>query len=409
MTITIAMMLGFDLPASILMLVVLASAALNLALMATPRLRSGYSKAWIGEGYARSLLAFDLCQLGILLMLTGGIINPFSVLMLAPVTVAAATLSRTTTIMISLLALAWGVVVTFIALPLPGLGDDFTVPLYFRLGLLLAVELTIIFTAFYLSHMAEQSRTMASAFSSVHLALEREQRLAAIGGLAANAAHELGTPLATIAVVAKEMYKEAPEGSLKEDAQLLVEEAARCRDILTEISRSKKLDDGESYNLITIEGLIEVALERHQGDYDCPVEIIIEPPEGANRGEQPRLVRRSEFIQGFGNVIQNALQHAESAVSVTASWNEEAVTFTVRDDGPGFDPDLLFRLGDPYIKGDYQKRRGRSSMGIGVFIATTLLNHCGANVVFSNRLRTGGARVDIELPLDAGLAPHDGS
>ena len=231
--ITGVLLLGFDVPAFWAMLVVLASAILNIALMSSRRLRSGHSNAWIGEGSAAFLLAFDLCQLGLLLMIIGGIVNPFSVLLLAPVTVSAATLSRFSTIIISLMAMTWAVLVTFVSWPLPGLDGSFEVPLYYRMGMMMAVELGIIFIAFYLSNMAEQSRTMASAFSSVHIALEREQRLAAIGGLAANAAHELGTPLATIAVVAKEMYKEAPEGSLKEDAELLVEEAARCRDTRT--------------------------------------------------------------------------------------------------------------------------------------------------------------------------------
>jgi two-component system sensor histidine kinase RegB len=396
-TIAIAIALGFVMPAGLAMSVVLISALVNLWIMSRRRLRQGRSSAWIGGRAAMSVLLFDLCQLTILLLLTGGITNPFAILLLAPVTVSAATLSLRETSLISVSAIVLTALVAFISLPLPYLDQALEVPFYYRAGLGLALSLAIAFTAFYLSNIAEQSRTMASALSSVHLALEREQRLSAIGGLAANAAHELGTPLATIAVVAKEMWKDAEEGSpAKEDAALLVEEAARCREILTEISRSKKLDDGASYNLLPMASLIDLAIERHASNYDCPVAVRITPPDGQSEQDQPVFPRQPELVHGLGNLVQNALQHAEQQVWVGLTWDASHIHLQVEDDGPGFEPELLYRLGDPYLKGEQERKRGGSSMGIGVFIATTLLNHCGATVIFSNR-QEGGASVEVSL------------
>ncbi len=397
LTIAISIAMGFVMPAGLAMSVVLISALVNLWIMSRRRLRQGRSSAWIGGRLAMAILLFDLCQLTILLLLTGGITNPFAILMLAPVTVSAATLSRKETSVISVTAIAMTLLTIFVSTPLPYIEQALEIPPYYRLGLGTALILAIAFTAFYLSNIAEQSRTMASALSSVHLALEREQRLSALGGLAANAAHELGTPLATIAVVAKEMWKEAPEGSsVKEDAGLLVEEADRCRTILTEISRSKKLDDGVSYNHLPMASIIDLAIERHALNYDCPVLVTLYPPEGQGEQDQPMFARQPELVHGLGNLVQNALQHAEQQVWVGLSWTETHILVQVEDDGPGFEPDLLYRLGDPYLKGEQERKRGGSSMGIGVFIATTLLNHCGATVTFSNR-QEGGASVEVSL------------
>jgi len=375
--------LGFRLPLLPALGVVGASVLLNVVLILLRQVA-----ARLGERDAALCLGYDILQLALLLYLTGGLQNPFSILILAPVTVAATILSRRPVIALSVFAV---VAISVLALwhqPLPWRTEPLVFPAELVLGIWVALVLATVFIAGYTWSVAQEARRLRDAVSATQLALAREQRVSAVGALAAAAAHELGSPLATIAVVAKELVRDLPEDSPHaEDAALLLSQSERCRRILAELAQQPEHDGGSPYTRLPISALVEAAGTLHQ---DPEVKLIFAT--AAQSAPEEPLVRRSpEIMHGLNNLIQNAVQFARREVSVTTFWDEASVTVEIADDGPGFPVHLLGRLGEPYIS----TRAGASDhMGLGIFIALSLLERSGARLVFDN-LPEGGAHVAI--------------
>ncbi|HUK59396.1 MAG TPA: ActS/PrrB/RegB family redox-sensitive histidine kinase [Stellaceae bacterium] len=364
------------------------SAALNI--VATLSRRSGRR---LGDREALLYLGYDMLQLGVLLCLTGGLENPFAILMLAPVTVAATVLSRSSVIALSALTVAALSLLAVVHLPLPVRPGTSLVPnpLYL-LGMWTALVSSTVFIAGYIWSVAQEARRMRDAFAATQLALAREQRISAVGGLAAAAAHQLGSPLATIAVVAKELVRDVPAGSaFAEDAKLLLSQSERCRTILAELARRRDEESGE-YAPLPFSALVEAAGAPHSRP---GIEIVYRTApghEGARAEEEPLVAPRPEIMHGLGNLIQNAAQFAKTEVAVTTSWSEDAVSVDIVDDGPGFAQQVLPRIGEPYISG----RVGETPhMGLGIFIAQSLLERTGARLDFAN-VAEGGAEVVVE-------------
>ena len=356
------------------------------------------SGAWVSDREVIANLCFDLVQLAVLLGLTGGLQNPFALLILAPVVVSAWTLSRRSTLIISALAL---VLASFLAvwhLPLPWPEDGILLSPIYVWGLWIALVIAVVFIASYVSSVAQESRRMSQALEATRLALAREQQLSALGGLAAAAAHELGTPLATIAVVARELQRELSSDSpLREDVELLHAESLRCRSILAGLAERPAWDDGSPYHRLPMSALVEAAAAAHSRD-GVVLELNAGPAIDSD-AEQPIVPRNAEVLHGLGTLIQNAVQFARSRVDVDLTWDEESVMLRIADDGPGFDMTVLSRLGEPYYStGPRDRRRGEGQhMGLGIFIARTLLAHLGAGLEFSNEI-SGGAVVEIRWP-----------
>lgn len=388
----VAFGLGSPVPMVPSLSVVAVSALLNLRLQMR---RDGRER--LRESEAAFYLAFDIMQLAVLLYLTGGLENPFALMMLAPVTVSATILGRKSTVNLCLLALVCATVLTVTHFPLPWIEDEFTLPDLYVTGIWCALVIALIFNAAYAWWVAEEARQLSTALAATQQALAREQRMAAMGGIAAAAAHELGSPLATIAVVARELARELPEGSdLSEDVQLLLSESQRCREILASLGRDPTPDAGQPFSAIPIDMLIEQAAAPHQRD---DVAVIVEVQDGTGdggmpNGDVPSVVPSPELLHGIGAFIQNAVQFARATVEIAVLLGPKGLTVTIEDDGPGFPITLLTRLGEPYVSG----RGNRDGhMGLGVFIATTLLSRTGAEVEFGNR-REGGAQVVIRWP-----------
>lgn len=382
---------GFPLPMALALAIVAASAALNLTLQ---RRRPGRDR--LNEREAGFYLGFDILQLAALLFITGGLGNPFALLMLAPVTVSATILTRRSTIHLCLLALACATVLAFAHLPLPWAEPDFRLPPVYTAGLWAALVVALVFNAAYAWWVAEEARRISAALAATQEALARQQRLAAVGALAAAAAHELGSPLGTIAVVARELARELPANSdLAEDARLLLSESQRCRDILASLARRSEPEPHSSFTELPFDALVEQAAEPYQRD---GIAVIIEAhgPEGAPvAGRAPAVRPTPELMHGIGSIVQNAVQFASATVEVTVAWDDDGrFSVEVEDDGPGFAPSVLPRLGEPYVS----TRSGRDGhMGLGLFIARTLLERTGAELGFANR-DDGGARVDVRWP-----------
>ena len=380
---------GFPVPLAAAFSVVGASLLLNLIVM------SGHpTPVRLGERAAAAFLAFDIMQLAALLYLTGGLENPFSFLLLAPVAVSATILSIRSTFALCVLSVASITLLAVRHYPLPWAEGGFSVPQVYVLGTWVALAVGIIFFAIYTWRVAEEARRMANALTASQLALAREQQFAALGGLAAAAAHELGSPLGTIAVVSGEIARDLPADSpITEDVRLLISETARCRDILAELS--DRSDDGEDrsspFALLPLHALVQVAADRHHQDH---ITFSFEETPIRNdddKGAEPVVLRSPEIIHGIGNIIQNAVQFARSTVYISSGWDAESIRVSIRDDGPGFPPGVLEHVGEPYIS---SRTNSAGHMGLGIFIARTLLQRSGAGVAFEND-RTGGARVDI--------------
>lgn len=400
---TVHALLDFGLPLVPLSVIIGALALLNLITALRHR-----GVTWLSDRPARLYLACDLLQLLGMLALTGGLQNPFSVLILAPVVVSAATLSRRSTVMLVLLAICGIALLAWLHLPLPWDRSGLELPPIYVAGILTALILAVVFTTAYVSSLALEARRLGDALGATQLALAREQRLAALGGLAAAAAHELGSPLATISVVARELERELPsdlpdDHPLREDTALLRSEAERCRQILGELANRPDEDEDTPYHRLPLSALIEAAAQ----PYLRPgISLQIHPEDG--EGEQPLVPRLPELLQGLAMLLQNALQFAEREVTVHLAWNGHRAKVTIRDDGPGFDEAILGELGEPYVSTGSRDRRKAAPgdmeadteehMGLGIFIARHLLGQLGATVSFCNR-HPRGAEVVIEWPL----------
>lgn len=335
-------------------------------------------------------LGFDLLQLSALLWFTGGMTNPFALLILAPVVTGATTLSRSVLIILGTLAAGLSFALLFSSAPLPWSPQGaFELPFMFRLGTWSALMVGTIFTSLYAWRAASESRRMSEALAATEAVLAHEQKLSALGGMAAAAAHELGTPLATIQVTAKEMARELdPNTSLGEDARLMLSQAIRCRDILKQLSQ--RGDEGDLiHDQLSLEDLLDEAVEPFFG-FGADINVRVE-----GDGPPPQIERQAELLYGLKNLIENAADFAKETVKILGQWDEHIIRIIIHDDGPGFDPSILPRLGEPYVS----RRDGLDNaggMGLGVFIAKTLIERTGGRVKFYTVPENGGAKVTLE-------------
>lgn len=366
--------------------------------------------------FATLLLAYDLLQLSALLYLTGGIENPFMMLIVAPVTVSAATLRMKNTLFLGAIALGATVFLIYKYEPLPWeRGFRVDLPFVYKLGLAAAIASTMTFLALYSWRLARERRQMSTALSATELVLSHEQRLHALDGLAAAAAHELGTPLSTITLISKELEHEFGQHEVfGEDIRLLRSQAERCREILQKLTKSPGEQDPVHAH-VSIHEIIDEAALPHQAAATF-VAVSAKPAVTAvdTGRKEPVGERRPGVIFGIGNIIENAVDFAKRRVEVDASWDANSVYVTISDDGPGFAPELVDTLGEPYVtsrpglSGGSRKKGGGNGLGLGFFISKTLLERSGASLTFENRPKPEtGAIVKIVWPRSAFEAEGD--
>lgn len=377
----VRVVLSFPVPMTACLAVVGLSAALNIAL------RARYPATLrLGQWPAALLLAYDVIQLSGLLYLTGGLENPFSILLLVPVIVSATTLPPRPTVLLGVMvvALASLLILNHWPLPLPDGGP--ALPIIYVWGVWVALASACAFTGVYAFRVAEEARQLAKALNATEMVLAREQHLYALDGLAAAAAHELGTPLATIALVAKEMERDFPPGSPHaDDVALLRSQSQRCRDILSRLTSMSSQGDTHLARL-PLSHLIEEVVEAYRA---FAAEIVVTPPRG--KGPEPVGRRNPAIVQGLVNLVENAVDFADKQVTVGTSWTDEEVAIEIADDGPGFSREIIDRIGEPYVTtrrdppnaGEPDHEAG--GLGLGLFIAKTLLQRSGAALDLANR------------------------
>jgi two-component system, sensor histidine kinase RegB len=361
--------------------VIALSALLNVAL------RFAFQKTqWLEPDRAAYVLGFDVAELTALLFLTGGLQNPFCFMLLGPVLISATALPPRMTLVIGVFAVICTTLLVFFHYQLPWEAEEpLELPETYVVGIWLSILLSIGYIGVYTWQVAEEARQLTDALAATELVLEREQHLSQLDGLAAAAAHELGTPLSTITVVARELERTLdPNSPHAEDVKLLREQARRCREILGKIT---ELPTAEPFAHTPISALIEEAAAPHR-QLGVSLGVTLPP----DRSDEPAGPRNPAIRYGLGNLIENAVDFAHKRVEIFAQWTSDEVGVVISDDGPGFAPDVLDRIGSPYVT---HRRPGPRAvedddeevfgLGLGFFIAKTLLERSGATLTLTNQ------------------------
>ena len=387
--------LGYPLPVGLAFSLVAFSAWLNIFLKI-----HAPSATRISESAATLQLAYDILQMSGLLFLTGGLGNPFAFLLLAPVMVSATGLSAQKTVILGVLATACASFLAIYHYPLPWPPEaDFHLPRVYSFGVWVALVLSLGFMAVYAFRVAEEGRQLADALAATELVLAREQHLNALDGLATAAAHELGTPLGTIYLAAKELSDEfEPEDPRGDDITLIRTQAERCRTILKQLASLSSQED-QTYQRMPVSQLIEDVIAPHRG-FGVSISMHAD-----GQSAEPVGSRNAAIRYGLGNLVENAVDFAKGTVDVTATWDEKSVAITISDDGPGFSADVIGKIGDPYVSergGKPARKQSGGGLGLGFFIAKTLLERTGASVFLKNRPPPDhGAFIRVSWPRSA--------
>ncbi len=333
------------------------------------------------------MVLFDLLQLCFLLYMTGGLNNPFALLILGPVTISASVMGLRSTLIIGTSAILLTTLLVPFHIPLETAeGEILRMPTLFVFGHWCALVIAILFIGAYSYRISAEIRSMSDALAATQFALSREQKLTDLGGVVAAAAHELGTPLATIKLTSSELIEELEDfPELQDDARLIREQADRCRDILRGMGRAGK--DDLHLRQAPLSALVHEAAEPHF-DRGKDIRFSEHPAEG-DLMNQPSVLRKPEIIHGLRNLVQNAVDFAHSKVWIELHWSADLITLRICDDGDGFPGHLLGRLGDPFMRrrasqSEPGRRPGYEGMGLGLFIAKTLLERTGARLEFAN-------------------------
>ena len=345
------------------------------------------------DTYASLFLLYDIFQLSALLYFTGGILNPFVILLIIPTIVSSTFLSMGTTIILGVITSFLLFLLSYIYLPLPGLESNiFNVPNFYKQGILIAILIGLIFLSYFGIRFAGETKKRSEALNKLQEVISKEYELESLGGQAAAAAHSLGTPLATIAVVAKELKKEIGDNkNFSKDIDLLISQTKRCSDILKKISK-KQIKDDIFLSSIKFEDLLEEIINSFKETSSKKIELSIE--DDKNKID---IDRTPEIIYGLRNFIGNANKFSKSKVNIYLKSNDREVTVIIKDDGPGFPDDIFNFLGEPYIKSKSKETGSNAGLGLGTFLGKTLLEKQGAKLSFKNN--HNGAEVKIVFNL----------
>ncbi len=322
---------------------------------------------------AFSFLLFDTLQLGFLLFLTGGIVNPFSILILAPVITSASYLPALMTVILSTISIMIIVILNFYYVPLY-LGPEFYLPEIYNFGLVASLIITVIFIAIYAYLFASSSRKISNALSVSKLQILNQKKITEVGSLSAAAAHELGTPLNTIFLIINDLLKEkklVEDKNIVKDIHLLKSQAERCKEILQRFSKNPlKLKD-KFLNKVKITDLIKINFDKFNKNKKLNIKNI-------QIIDEPEILFKDEMMYALGNIIQNAIFHCKETVTVELDYNKNDLKISITDDGLGFSKDIIDKLGEPYISKNSQ------GMGLGIFIAKNLIENMGGNINLFN-------------------------
>ena len=364
---------------------------LFLGLATNLYLQFGIKSIILKDFYASIFLIYDLCQLTGLLYLTGGISNPFSILMIIPAIVSSTFLSMGTTIILGFLTIIFLFLLTIFHYPLPGIHDhSITFPKLYLTGYFLAIIVGLVFLSYFGIRFSGESKRRSDAINKVQQVIAKEYELESLGGQAAAAAHSLGTPLATINVVATELKKELGDNNEhSKDIDLLISQTKRCGEILKQISK-KQIKEDEFFSKTTIEELLEEIIETFKETTSKKLKLNFD-----ENKKKFDFQRSPELIYGLRNFIGNAVKFAKSTIEIRVKSNSQNLEVSINDDGPGFPDDVKEFLGEPYIRSKSIEVSLNAGTGLGTFLGKTLLERQSARLSFLHDNKLGGASVNI--------------
>ncbi len=372
--------------------VLLCHIVIFLGLLTNIYLQFGLKATLLKDLYSSSFLMYDIMQLSVLLFLTGGIFNPFAILLIVPTIVSSTFLSMGSTIILGTSTIVILFVLTFFNMPLPGMEEYIlSFPNYYVTGILISLIIGLIFLSYFGIRFAGETKKRSDALNKLQQILAKEYELESLGGQAAAAAHSLGTPLATISVVSKELRKEVGDNSkLTKDIDLLISQTKRCSEILKNISQKKIIND-EFLSSMSFEDLLEEILKSFKENSEKNINLNTD--KDTNKID---IKKNPELVYGLRNFIGNAVKFSYDNVLVSVISDNINLYILIEDDGPGFPDDIIKALGEPYIKSRSKLSKNNTGLGLGTFLGKTLLERQSAVISFENRSALNGAIVKIK-------------
>ena len=383
---TVYFYLGLPFPIELSYLII------SIGLLTNLYLQFGIKINQLKDFYASIFLVYDLIQLSILLYLTGGIFNPFSLLLIIPAIVSSTFLSMGTTIILGFVTSLLLLIISFYHLPLPG--EDMNLlhfPNFYKTGILISILIGLIFLSYFGIRFAGETKKRSEALNKLQEVISKEYELESLGGQAAAAAHSLGTPLATISVVAKELKKEiGNEKEFSKDIDLLISQTKRCSEILKQISK-KQIEEDIFLSLIKFEDLLEEIISSFKETSAKEINLSVD-----NDKNKIAIQRTPEIIYGLRNFVGNAVKFSKSKVNIKLASDHKIIEIKINDDGPGIPEDIINKIGEPYIKSKSKVLSSNSGLGLGTFLGKTLLERQNAKLLFKRNSDLGGALVIIK-------------
>lgn len=340
-------------------------------------------------------LLFDLLQLIFLLYLTGGLTNPFCILILVPIVISSTYLDLKRTILICAASIISLSILLFFYVPISSNLINFNSDSFSReeiFSIWGALIITLIFMSAYCYRTASESRKAGKALRETQMALSNEEKVSALMSLTAAAVHELGTPLSTISVVSKELVGNVKKNDVNyDDLQLIQTQVKRCADILKRLRTTKFVRDSDEFlNEFTFTSLINEILEDYSNE---KIEVSINADEIFSE-KNITFSRVPEVIQSLSNIIDNAFKYAKNKIVINLKYAEKYIVVEIIDDGNGFSPEIYALLGEPYVRRSIDKED--KGLGLGLFISKNLLSKSYGNIEFLN-YKPNGACVRIFL------------
>ena len=351
-----------------------------------------YQKTQISDRSALLFLMIDIMQLGALVYLTGGVVNPFIIFLIIPSIFASSNLGLRTNLLLVLTTILIIIFLTFFSENLPSpLNDHFHVDIYYYYSIPIALIIALIFLNYFAIIFGSESRIRKEALNKMEEIMAKEHEMLSLGGQAAAAAHSLGTPLSTIKLVSQELKKQLKNNDeLKPDIELLSSQVERCNQILKKLSLNPNQEDDFIGEDLTIRDYIkEIILSFKE---TSKKDFIFNFDQDFN---SRKISKSIEIIYGLRNFIGNANKFSLSKIFITLKSNNESTEVLISDDGEGFPNDILSKLGEPYLKTFNKNKKIKSGLGLGIFIGKTLLEKNFANVNCNNSKETKGAEINI--------------
>ncbi len=363
-----------------------------VGLLSNIYLQFGIKATLLKDLYSSSFLMYDIIQLSILLFLTGGIFNPFAILLIVPTIVSSTFLSVGSTIILGTSTIILLFILTFFNMPLPGMEEYvLSFPNYYVTGILISLIIGLIFLSYFGIRFAGETKKRSDALNKLQQILAKEYELESLGGQAAAAAHSLGTPLATISVVSKELRKEVGDNSkLTKDIDLLISQTKRCSEILKKISQKKIISD-EFLSSMSFENLLEEIIKSFKESTEKKIKLNTD--KDINKID---IKKNPELVYGLRNFIGNAVKFSNDKILISIISDNINLFVIIEDDGPGFPEDIIKALGEPYIKSRSKLYKNNAGLGLGTFLGKTLLERQSAIISFENDSSLRGAKVKIK-------------